>query len=162
MATLAARVTALAAAVRDKLNTITPRLIPPGGAIGHVITKTGAGDYAAGWQAAAGGGGGSGAAGSGEIDFGVWPGASTASLVITGQAAIVAGSVVEAWLVCKATADHSADEVRVDPPRVAAGAIVPGTGFTIFATARERAGADRWMAKFPKPYGRWAVAWRWQ
>lgn len=50
MATLADRVSALATAVRDKINLMVPRLLPAGGAIGQVLTKNGAGNYAAGWQ----------------------------------------------------------------------------------------------------------------
>ncbi|UTU08865.1 hypothetical protein CcrJ4_gp114 [Caulobacter phage J4] len=47
--TLAARISALAGAVRDKLNTMTPRLLPAGGSVGQVLTKTAGTDYAAGW-----------------------------------------------------------------------------------------------------------------
>lgn len=50
----------LAAAIREKINTIMPRLIPAGGTPNQVLTKTGAGNFATGWQdAPAGGGGGS-------------------------------------------------------------------------------------------------------
>lgn len=50
MATLADRISELATAVRDKINIMVPRLIPAGGTVGQVLTKNGAGDYAAGWQ----------------------------------------------------------------------------------------------------------------
>jgi hypothetical protein len=50
MASLEQRLTLLAAAIRDKINLMMPRLIPSGGSINQVLTKTGAGDYAAGWQ----------------------------------------------------------------------------------------------------------------
>lgn len=75
-----------------------------------------------------------GACGNTEIDFGAFPGGSDASLVITGQAGIIAGSCVEAWLYPKDTADHLADEHVVETLRVMAGAIVPGVGFTIYAS----------------------------
>lgn len=52
------RLVLLAAAVRDKINTIMPRLIPTGGTPNQVLTKTGAGNYATGWQDAPAGGGG--------------------------------------------------------------------------------------------------------
>jgi hypothetical protein len=86
------------------------------------------------------------------IDFGAFPGASNVSLDITGQTGIVAGSLVEAWIIYAATVDHSADEHLVDPPRVIAGNIVPGVGFTIYAVT-----ADLQLA-----YGKWSVGWRWQ
>jgi hypothetical protein len=117
-----------------------------------------------------GGGSGSGATGFAEIDFGAWPGSSMATLNINGQAAIAAGSVVEAWVVAKNTADHSADEHIVDPPRLICGAIVPGSGFTIYATSTENRRApfsplhrgQRKTAKTSRTYGKWALAWRWQ
>lgn len=89
--------------------------------------------------------------GAGVVDFGAAPGGFDASLVITGQQGINANAVVDAWVVATATADHSADEHWVDPPRVIAGAIVPGVGFTIYANAQS-----------PGPaYGQWTVAWQW-
>lgn len=53
MATMAARVTALAAAIRDKINLMVPRLVPAGGATGQVLRKAGAADYALSWGAPA-------------------------------------------------------------------------------------------------------------
>ena len=107
--------------------------------------------------------------GSGEIDFGGHPGSAQAELVIGGQAGIVAGSIVEAWIVAKATADHSADEHFADPPRLIAGAIVPGTGFTIAGFARDPVRVSsalvrgKQVTKSPQRcYGRWSVQWRWQ
>lgn len=69
------------------------------------------------------------------IDFGAWPGTSEISLAIIGQASIVAGSRVEAWLIPTATVDHSADEHLLDPPRIIAGNVVAATGFTIYGYA---------------------------
>lgn len=91
-----------------------------------------------------------GAQSTASLDFGAFPGASDASLVITGQAAILAGSLVEAWLFPAATADHSADEHRVEELRVSAGAVVAGTGFTIYGqTSGQRL------------YGIWNIGWVW-
>lgn len=56
------QVSALAGAIRDKLNTITPRLIPAGGTTGQVLSKSGSADYAFGWADSVGGGGGGGGA----------------------------------------------------------------------------------------------------
>ena len=115
--------------------------------------------------ATAGGGG----AGTGEIDFGAFPGNPEASLVIIGQAGIVAGSSVTAWIVAKDTADHSADEHRIDPPRLACGNIVPGLGFTIYGLpliepiiGQRLFGGQIITSKPSLPYGRWSLAWRWQ
>lgn len=72
-----------------------------------------------------------GAQGTTTVDFGAFPGAMDASVAVTGQAGIVAGSLVEAWLRPAATADHTADEHLVEPLRVLAHTIVAATGFTI-------------------------------
>lgn len=74
-----------------------------------------------------------GAQGTTTIDFGAFPGASDASVVITGQTGIVAGSLVEAWIRPVATADHTADEHMLETIKVFAHTIVAGTGFTISA-----------------------------
>lgn len=74
-----------------------------------------------------------GAQGSTTIDFGAFPGKSDASVVITGQAGILSGSLVEAWLRPVDTADHLADEHMVETMNIFAGSIVAGTGFTIYA-----------------------------
>jgi hypothetical protein len=66
------------------------------------------------------------------LDFGAFPGKSDTSTAVTGQASIVAGSLVEAWIRPVATADHTADEHMVETLKVVAGNIVAGTGFTIY------------------------------
>lgn len=71
--------------------------------------------------------------GSTTVDFGAFPGKSDASATITGQAGILVGSKVDAWIVATATADHTADEHWVETIQVTAGNIVAGTGFTIYA-----------------------------
>jgi hypothetical protein len=53
-------------------------------------------------------------------------------VAVTGQAAILAGSLAEAWIFPAATADHSADEHLVETLKVFAGNVVAGTGFTIY------------------------------
>jgi len=72
------------------------------------------------------------ALGSATLDFGSFPGSGQASVAVTGQTAIVAGSKVEAWLRLASTAEHSADEHMVEPIKVTAGNIVAGTGFTVY------------------------------
>lgn len=93
------------------------------------------------------------------IDFGVFPGKSDTSLAITGQAGILAGSLVEAWIRPVATADHSADEHMVETIRIFAGNIVAATGFTIYAfNSCEISDA---VSNAPTIYGLWTVAWVW-
>ena len=48
-----------------------------------------------------------GAQGSTTLTFGAFPGGSDASVTVTGQAGILAGSLVEAWILPAATADHT-------------------------------------------------------
>lgn len=85
------------------------------------------------------------------LDFGAFPGASDASLTITGQTGILAGSLVQAWITPVATADHSADEHLASPPRIYAGNISAGTGFTIYGVTPDNT----------LTYGLWTVNWRW-
>lgn len=73
------------------------------------------------------------ATGTTTIDFGAFPGASDASIAVTGQTSILSGSLVEAWLRPVATADHTADEHMLETIKVVAGNISAGVGFTIYA-----------------------------
>ena len=90
------------------------------------------------------------AQGSTTINFGAFPGATDVSLAITGQTTILSGSLAEAWIFPVATANHSADEHWADKPEVTAGAVVAGTGFTIYATALNN-----------RLYGLYTVGWVW-
>lgn len=127
--------------------------------------------------------------GTATLDFGAFPGASDASVAVTGQAGIVSGSLVEAWLRPVATADHSADEHMVETLKVFAGNIVAATGFTIYGfntnqinepspaprTARtavlptaamttgplNNPAASIVQGKSPRIYGQWTIAWVW-
>jgi hypothetical protein len=96
-------------------------------------------------------------AGSGTttLDFGAFPGASNATVAVTGQAGIGAGSLIGAWIVPVATADHSADEHMVEAISVAARDIVAGTGFSIAGVCTTQFGASTRL------YGTWTVAWAW-
>jgi hypothetical protein len=111
--------------------------------------------------------------GSALIDFGAYPGTSDAQTVITGQANIQASSIVKVWIAPAATADHSADEHLVDAPKVFAGSIVTGTGFTIYGIVNDQPAdqIDRY-GQFPtfenanisntRTYGKWNVQWEWR
>jgi len=123
----------------------------------------------------AAGAGGAGNAGTATLDFGAWPGKTDASVAVTGQGAIVAGSVARAWIRPVATAEHSADEhiLAQGSLGIVAGNIVAGTGFTIYGVCTE---PDRQppaglpangnfrtaAAKGPRLYGDFTVAWSWQ
>ena len=98
------------------------------------------------------------ASGTTTVDFGAFPGAADTSVAVTGQAGIVSGSLVGAWIRPVATADHSIDEHRVEPISVVADTIVAATGFTIYAT---EAVADTPMNEGHRLYGTWTVAWAW-
>lgn len=122
-----------------------------------------------------------GAQGTTTVDFGAFPGKSDASVAVTGQASIVAGSLVEAWMRLEATADHSADEHLLETVKVSAGLIVAGTGFTIYAINTSElyepvnpprsapytvgglrtTGIEQGGGKGTRIYGLWTVAWVW-
>ena len=118
------------------------------------------------------------------LDFGAFPGKSDASVAVTGQAAIVAGSLVEAWIRPVDTADHTADEHMLETIKVFAAAIVAGTGFTVYGFntselneplvpggegrspittvgAQSLDGVPRIGGKGTRIYGVWTVAWVW-
>lgn len=124
-----------------------------------------------------------GTTGTASLNFGGYPGDNEASVVVTGQAGIVAGSVVEAWLRIEDSADHSADEHRIEEIALSAGDIVAGVGFTIYGRTTNNA-----PQPVPSPYpvrvagsgagvntrrpnnlldygnlidGIWTVQWRW-
>jgi hypothetical protein len=93
-----------------------------------------------------------GAQGTATINFGAFPGATDTSVAVTGQTSILAGSLVEAWILPATTADHTADEHMVESLTIIAGSIVAGTGFTIFANISDGVATL---------YGQWNVAWCW-
>jgi hypothetical protein len=87
--------------------------------------------------------------GTATVSFGAAPGGNTASVVITGQAAILAGSLIESWLMYSTSADHNETEHLVVPMQLRCGTIVPGTGFTIYAMSE-------WVLT-----GAWTLQWVW-
>lgn len=89
-------------------------------------------------------------AGSAVVNFGAFPGSPDAQVAIIGQTGITAGSIVQAFIMPVTTVDHSIEEQMLEPLKVYAANIVPGTGFTIYAFA------DR-----DRLYGRFNVGWRW-
>lgn len=76
-----------------------------------------------------------------------------AEAVVTGQAGILSTSKVEAYFMDDTTADHSADEhiLAGSMMDLVCGSVVAGTGFTVYALAREKQGL----------VGGWTVRWIW-
>jgi len=109
--------------------------------------------------------------GSSVIDFGAFPGVSDVSLAITGQTFIGTASNVEAWLRIADSADHLADEHRIETLSVSAGNIVAGVGFTIYAQNTSqlnepliilsRAAYGSQGGQGTQIYGKWNVDWVW-
>lgn len=98
------------------------------------------------------------------LDFGAFPGKSDASIAVMGQGAIVAGSLVDAWVRPVASAEHTADEHLIENITIMAGNIVAGTGFTIYGfctspSYRPAPTTDSTTAHLL--YGRFTVAWVW-
>lgn len=102
-----------------------------------------------------------GAQGTATLDFGAFPGKSDASIAVTGQGSIVAGSLVEAWLRPVATADHTADEHMVETLKVVAGDIVNATGFTIYGFNQSQLNESGAGDKGTRLWGLWTIAWAW-
>ena len=79
-------------------------------------------------------------------------------MVITGQSGILSGSLVEAWIRLEDSADHSADEHRVETLKVMAGNIVAATGFTIYGVNTSQLANH---GQGTRLYGQWNVSWVW-
>ena len=71
--------------------------------------------------------------GTAVVNFGAFPGTSDTTATITGQATILAASLVEAWVIPTPTADHTNDEHWCETIRVMAGNVSAGVGFTVYA-----------------------------
>ena len=78
--------------------------------------------------------------GSATVDFGAFPGANEASVAVTGEAGILAGSHVEAFMMAEASSSYTAGDHTFAPIfiKLTCGNILPGTGFTIYATSQEQ------------------------
>lgn len=71
--------------------------------------------------------------GTATLDFGAFPGADEAQLVVTGLPLILAGSTVYCWIKPEATPDHDVDDHILVMFKVFARDVVAATGFTIHA-----------------------------
>lgn len=79
-----------------------------------------------------------GAQGSAVLNFGSTPGTNVVTTTVTGEASILSGSLVEAWIMAEATATHNAYEHSITPIKLVCGNIVAGTGFDIVASTELR------------------------
>ena len=88
--------------------------------------------------------------GTATIDFGATC-TDRASVAVVGQATIVAGSQIEAWLMAVGNAENSVDAhiLAGTLMNLVVGNIVAGTGFTIYATCEARAS------------GKFTIQWVW-
>lgn len=112
-----------------------------------------------------------GATGTTTINFGSYPGSLDCTATVTGQTAILSGSLVEAWIFPTATSQHSADEHVLGAVEMAvvAGNVVASTGFTIYAKVRDQSSGIGSMngnfqnlpRKAYRLYGTYTVAWAW-
>ena len=89
------------------------------------------------------------ATGTATIDFGAQPGTQRAVVTVTGQAAIVGGSQVEAFMMGDTTADHNAEEHAMVPLKLTCGNIVAATGFDVV-------GVCEWLL-----HGQFTIHWVW-
>ena len=95
------------------------------------------------------------------LDFGAFPGAPEATVVITGQTDILATSKVLAWVQPIATSNHSADEQANEDIIVGTNTIIPGIGFTIFAQTSGISFINP-RAYQNQLYGQFNIAWSWE
>ena len=93
------------------------------------------------------------------LDFGAFPGASDATVAITGQTAILSTSLVEAWIFPVATSDHSVDEQMVETIKVLARDVIAGTGFTIGGVNTSQ--LDDPFGNGTRLYGKFNCGWVW-
>lgn len=92
------------------------------------------------------------ATGTATIDFGAAPGSNEASVAVTGQAAILATSKADAYVMADDTStDHTAADHRYLETfaSLSCGTPTVATGFTIHARSHH------------KLTGQWAVRWVW-
>lgn len=101
------------------------------------------------------------ASGTATLDFGTFPGKSDASVAVTGQTGIVAGSIIGAWIRPVATATHTADEHLIESLLINAGNIVAGTGFTIYGFENAVGPHTAVPSTAHLLYGTWTIAWAW-
>ena len=78
--------------------------------------------------------------GTATIDFGAFPGSNEASVAVTGQTGISGTSKAEAYVMATSSSDHTISDHQYAPLLIGltCGALVAGTGFTIYATCLDK------------------------
>lgn len=78
--------------------------------------------------------------GTATLDFGAFPGSNEASVVITGQAGILAGSLADAWIRAEASGDHTLQDHTYAAALIGVSTGVPsaGVGFTVYGRSVEK------------------------
>lgn len=135
----------MSAADKSKLDAVTVANIPSttekAALVGTDGTPSGTNKYVTDSDPRLTGGGGTTVyTGTATMNFGIGDGASDlpqSSVVITGQAWVLSGSIISAWVAAVATADHDVDEVVAENISCYVGTIIPGTGFTIYGQVDE-------------------------
>lgn len=117
------------------------------------------------------------------LDFGAFPGKSDASVDVIGQTGLISSTLIEAWLIPVATADHTADEHMVETIRIVAKFKTNGE-FTVYGFNMSQLNEPlEPVSKFQKSastqpiafdpqvprrggkgtliWGQWSVAWAW-
>lgn len=128
--TLASQVTALAATIRNKINTMMPRLLPAGGSTGQVLSKTNATDYETQWITPAAG---SGIASREVVVSFTTPGSS--KTVNVADAAALTTHRVTATLSAKAPPGGYTDQAELNPVIVQGRVTVDGNVRIIVSSA---------------------------
>lgn len=96
-----------------------------------------------------------------DLDFGAFPGASEASVAITGQTSISSTSYAEAWIEGgTATSDHSTDEHNIEPIQLRCGPRSNGVGFTIFGVNANNL-TEPGIGVGTRLHGKFKVNWVW-
>lgn len=130
---LASQVTALAGAIRDKLNTMTPRLLPAGGGTGQVLAKVNTTDYNVTWVTPSSGGGGGGIAGR-SVDVDITSPKTAQSFTIADAAALTSHKVIGAPA-ARAPVGGYIDQVELNPIVVQGACTVDGQVTLIISSA---------------------------
>lgn len=118
---LASQVSALAGAIRDKINTMMPRLLPAGGANGQVLTKTSGTDYAVQWTTPSSGG----AITGRSIDVDVNAPVTSETFTVTDAAALTTHKVI-AVPSGRPPAGGYADQVEINPVVIQGRVLIDG------------------------------------
>ena len=130
---LASQVSALAGAIRDKINTMTPRLLPAGGGTGQVLAKVNADDFNVTWVTPASGGGGGGIAGR-SVDLDITSPKTSQTFTVADPAALTSHKVI-ASPSGRAPVGGYVDQVELNPIVIQAACTVSGQVTLIISSA---------------------------